>query len=48
MGRRSRKEVESDNIEYLLKKNASKIQEALDLYDGMVEYEDYYNDEDNN
>ena len=41
--RRSRKEVEYDNIEYLLKKNASKIQEALDLYDGMVEYEDYYN-----
>lgn len=44
--RRSRKEVESDNIEYLLKKNASKIQEALDLYDGMVEYEDYYNPDD--
>ena len=47
MGRRRRKkEVERDNIEYLLRKNASIIDEALDLYDGMVEYEDYDNPDD--
>lgn len=47
MGRRRRKkEVERDNIEYLLRKNASIIDEALELYDGMVEYEDYDNPDD--
>ena len=44
--RRSRQEVERDNIEYLLRKNASTIREALEIYDGMVEYEDYYNPDD--
>lgn len=39
--RRNRREVESDNIRYLLQRNASIIDEALQLYDGMVEYEDY-------
>lgn len=44
--RRSRQEIERDNIEYLLKKNAGKIREALEKYDGMVEYEDYYDPDD--
>ena len=44
--RRSRREVESDNINYLLQRNASIIDEALELYDGMVEYEDYDNPDD--
>lgn len=46
MARRSKREIERDNINYLLQKNADVIREALEKYDNMVYYEDYYDPDD--